>query len=96
MQADLLTLLLKLVLLVFLLITSLVPGNSVGRGEKEGWVWSVLQSVSRCQHRGIEVARPAHAAITLANGDVNWFWMAFLSFPKRGFDSHSRSFLLRG
>lgn len=49
MQADLLTLLLKLVLLVFLLITSLVPGNSVGTGEKEGWVQSVLQSV-RCQH----------------------------------------------
>lgn len=55
MQAGLLTWLLKLVLSVFLLITSLVPGNTVGMDEKEGWVQSALQSVSGCQRRGIEV-----------------------------------------
>lgn len=38
----------------------------------------------------------AHAAITLATGDANFFSMAFLSFPKRGFDSRSKSFLPRG
>lgn len=37
-----------------------------------------------------------YAAITLATGDMNFFWMAFLLFPKRGFDSHPRSFLPGG
>lgn len=77
MQADLLTWLLKLVLLGFLLITSLVPGNTVGMGEKEGRVQSASQSVSRCQLHGIEVAWP-HSTCTRCYYIGNWRHELFL------------------
>lgn len=86
MQADLLTWLLKLVLSVFLLITSLVPGNPVGTGEKESWVQSALQSVRGCQGSGMEVMWP-HSTCTRCCYIGSWrhecFWKAFLSLPKR-------------
>lgn len=75
MQADLLTWLLKLVLSVFLLITSLVPGNTVGMDEKEGWVQSALQSVSRCQRHGIEVV--AHSTCTRCYYIGSWSHQLF-------------------
>lgn len=77
MQADLLIWLPKLVLLVFLLITSLVPGNTVGMDEKEGWDQSALQSVSRYQHRGIEVAWP-HSTCMRCYYIGNWRLELFL------------------
>lgn len=98
MQAYLLTWLLKLVLSAFLLITFLVPGNHVGMDEKESWMHSALQSVRGCQGSGMEVMWP-HSTCTLCCYIGNWrherFGMSFLSLLKRGFDSHSRSFLPR-
>lgn len=66
-------------------------------GKKECWVHSALQSVRGCQGSSMEVMWP-YTTCTLCCYIGSWrhehFGMAFLSL-KRGFDSHSRSFLPR-
>lgn len=56
---------------------SLVPGNTVGMDKKEGWVQSALESVSRCQHHGIEVVWP-HSTCTCCCYVGNWRHELFL------------------
>lgn len=60
----------------YLLITSLVPGNTVGTDEKEGWALSALESVG-CQHCGIEVVWP-HSTCTCCCYIGNWRHELFL------------------
>lgn len=52
-----------------------MSGNTVGMDEKEDCVQSVLQSVSKCQHCGIEVVWP-HS--THCNYVGNWGRELFL------------------